>query len=79
MMICGLIIMGLILLWALSGCSTSQEASNKEILWHDSDGCLFVASGLTATQAKEIAQNWDFKECEVRIEGDASSNTKKPE
>ena len=36
MMICGLILMGLILLWALTGCSTSQVAGTIQCEHEDS-------------------------------------------
>ena len=47
------------------------------MMWHDGK-CLFVAEGLSVTEAKSIMKEWQFKECEVLMKGSTTANGKKP-
>lgn len=68
MLVCALLI--ILLLLCLSGCeSMSSSSGSTKLIWHNGQ-CLLVVDGLTATQADEIDDLWEFKECEVTIKGE---------
>ena len=67
----------LFMLYVLTGCSQTKKAEGKKMMWHDGQ-CLFVAEGLSVTEAKSIMKEWQFKECEVLMKGSTTANGKKP-
>ena len=73
---CGLAF-ALFMFYVLTGCSTSKQAQKTDIIWHDGK-CLLIADGMSATQAKEMMSEWQFKECEIIVEKSESSGGKKP-
>ena len=68
------IVMVLFMTYVLNGCSTSKQAQKMDIIWHDGK-CLLIADGMSATQAKEMMSEWQFRECEIIVEGTESSGS----
>jgi hypothetical protein len=50
----------------LVGCSTVKKFSDVKIVWHDGN-CLLYAEGLSAEQATDIQKRWEFRDCEVIV------------
>ena len=61
-----LITIAAIFLSSLVGCST-QKVSKLDLLCVGAEGRVFHAQGITAEQAAEIKNDWDFDACNVRV------------
>ena len=65
---------------ALAGCASSHKVGEYDILWYDGR-CIFHAKGMSVDQAKEMQREWDFEDCDIKIEGfdnSKSRGVKKP-
>jgi uncharacterized lipoprotein NlpE involved in copper resistance len=51
----------------LMGCATKQSAIN--LIWHDGQ-CLLFVEGISAEQAGNMSKEWEFGECEIKVESE---------
>jgi hypothetical protein len=55
-----------LILLLLAGCS-SQKVSKLDLLCVGTEGEVFHAQGISAEQAAEIKNDWDFDACNIRV------------
>jgi len=72
------IVLILFIVYWLTGCATSQKIAEYDVLWSDGK-CLFHAKGMSIDQAKEMRQQWNFEDCDIKVEGSDDSTPETPE
>ena len=62
-----LLLVLLIIVYLLTACAKSQQISDMDILWSDGK-CIFHAKGMSIEQAEQLKNEWNFGECEVKVD-----------
>ena len=57
----------ILILLCLGGCATRQQSA--QVIWNDGQ-CLLFVDGISAEQAGLISRDWEFKNCEVKVESE---------
>ena len=61
----GWILIGLVMLWTLVGCASSQS-QKMQMIWLD-DECFLYIDGMQAEQAEELQKDWSMERCNIAV------------